>query len=75
MALLEEGVGEEEDEENAKPGTACLVKLIDLAHTNVVAGEGPKGRAVGNGMEEVNVVRCQKQHAAPARHIWGLSLS
>ena len=50
IALLEEGVDEEdeededddgEDEENTKPGPACLVKLIDFAHTKVVTGEGP----------------------------------
>ena len=51
IALLEEGVEEEdddededaegEDEENTKPGPACLVKLIDFAHTKLVAGEGP----------------------------------
>ena len=52
IALLgEEGVGEEDDEEdedededeeeNTKPGPAFLVKLIDFAHTKVVAGEGP----------------------------------
>jgi 1D-myo-inositol-tetrakisphosphate 5-kinase/inositol-polyphosphate multikinase len=53
VALLEEGVedddededdeedAEEEDEENTKPGLPCLVKLIDFAHTTVVAGEGP----------------------------------
>ena len=50
IALLEEGVEEEdeddedeedEDEENTKPGPACLVKLIDFAHTEVAAGEGP----------------------------------
>ena len=35
IALLEEGVEEEDD------GPACLVKLIDFAHTDVVAGEGP----------------------------------
>ena len=32
---------EEEDEENTKPGPPCLVKLIDFAHTKVVAGGGP----------------------------------
>lgn len=32
---------EDEDEENIKPGLPCLVKLIDFAHTKVVAGEGP----------------------------------
>jgi len=50
IALLEEGIEEEdeddeddedEDEENIKPGPACLVKLIDFAHTEVAAGEGP----------------------------------
>ena len=53
IALLEESAEEEEDdedeeedeedvdEENIKPGLACLVKLIDFAHTTVVAGEGP----------------------------------
>jgi len=50
IALLEEGVEEEdeedededeEDEENTKPGPACLVKVIDFAHTKVVTGEGP----------------------------------
>ena len=37
----EEEEEEEEDEENTKPGPACLVKLIDFAHTKVVPGEGP----------------------------------
>lgn len=33
---------EDEDEEDTKPGPACLVKLIDFAHTKAVAaGEGP----------------------------------
>jgi 1D-myo-inositol-tetrakisphosphate 5-kinase/inositol-polyphosphate multikinase len=52
IPLLEEGVEgeddeededdeEEEEDENTKPGPACLVKLIDFAHTKVVAGEGP----------------------------------
>ena len=52
IALLEEGVEEEEDDEdededeededeNTKPGPACLVRLIDFAHTKVVIGEGP----------------------------------
>ena len=61
IALLEEGVeeeeddededdededdededDEEEDEENTKPAPACFVKLIDFAHTKMVAGEGP----------------------------------
>ena len=49
IALLEEDVEdedededmEEEDEENTKPGPACLVKLIDFAHTKIIAGEGP----------------------------------
>jgi len=52
IALLEEGVedeevddededAEDEDEENTEPGPACLVRLIDFAHTNVVVGEGP----------------------------------
>ena len=55
IALLgEEDLGEEEeddddddddaegeDKEDTKPGPACLVKLIDFAHTKVVAGEGP----------------------------------
>ena len=31
----------EEEEENTKPGPALLVKLIDFAHTKMVAGEGP----------------------------------
>ena len=48
--LEEEGEGEdeeedteedEEEEEDTKPGPACLVKLIDFAHTKVVVGEGP----------------------------------
>ena len=49
--LLEEDGEEEEDdededaegeeEEDTKPGPACLVKLIDFAHTKLVAGEGP----------------------------------
>ena len=52
IALLEEGIGDEEDDEededededdgeDTKPGPACLVKLIDFAHTKLVAGEGP----------------------------------
>ena len=53
IAFLEEGIeededeededdeDEDEDEENIKPGPACLVKLIDFAHTEVAAGEGP----------------------------------
>ena len=56
IALLVEGdVGEDEDEdedeeeeENTKPGPAFLVKLIDFAHTKMVAGEGPdEGVLVG----------------------------
>ena len=46
--LAERDVGEDEDEdedeeeeENTKPGPAFLVKLIDFAHTKIVAGEGP----------------------------------
>lgn len=49
IALLEEEAMEEDDddeeeeeeeEENTKPGPAFLVKLIDFAHTKVVAGDG-----------------------------------
>lgn len=50
IALLDDGDWEEEeeeeeedvedDEENTKPGPPCSVKLIDFAHTNVVAGQG-----------------------------------
>jgi len=39
---------EEEEEENTKPALAFLVKLIDFAHTKMVAGEGPdEGVLVG----------------------------
>jgi len=37
----DESEGEDEDEEDTKPGLLYLVKLIDFAHTEVVAGEGP----------------------------------
>lgn len=37
----EDGSKDKDEEENAELSPPCVVKLIDFAHTEVVAGEGP----------------------------------